>query len=122
MSKFKIIVAGGRSFNNYDLLEQKLDYYLSSKINEGYDIVIISGTAKGADSLGEKYAINKGYEIERFPANWDKYGKSAGYRRNVDMANVADACIVFWDGTSPGSKHMIDIANTKRLALRIVNY
>ena len=122
MSKFKIIVAGGRSFNNYDLLEQKLDYYLSSKINEGYDIVIISGTAKGADSLGEKYAINKGYEIERFPANWDKYGKSAGYRRNVDMANAADACIVFWDGTSPGSKHMIDIANTKRLALRIVNY
>ena len=122
MSKFKIIVAGGRSFNNYDLLEQKLDYYLSSKINEGYDIVIISGTAKGADSLGEKYAINKGYEIERFPANWDKYGKSAGYRRNVDMANVADACIVFWDGTSPGWKHMIDIANTKRLALRIVNY
>ena len=122
MSKFKIIVAGGRSFNNYDLLEQKLDYYLSSKINEGYDIVIISGTAKGADSLGEKYAINKGYEIERFPANWDKYGKSAGYRRNVDMANVADACIVFWDGTSPGSKHMIDIANTKRLALRVVNY
>ena len=122
MSKFKIIVEGGRSFNNYDLLEQKLDYYLSSKINEGYDIVIISGTAKGADSLGEKYAINKGYEIERFPANWDKYGKSAGYRRNVDMANVADACIVFWDGTSPGSKHMIDIANTKRLALRIVNY
>ena len=121
MSKFKIIVAGGRSFNNYDLLEQKLDYYLSSKINEGYDIVIISGTAKGADSLGEKYAINKGYEIERFPANWDKYGKSAGYRRNVDMANVADACIVFWDGTSPGSKHMIDIANTKRLDLRIVN-
>ena len=122
MSKFKIIVAAGRSFNNYDLLEQKLDYYLSSKINEGYDIVIISGTAKGADSLGEKYAINKGYEIERFPANWDKYGKSAGYRRNVDMANAADACIVFWDGTSPGSKHMIDIANTKRLALRIVNY
>ena len=122
MSKFKIIVAGGRSFNNYDLLEQKLDYYLPSKINEGHDIVIISGTAKGADSLGEKYAINKGYEIERFPANWDKYGKSAGYRRNVDMANVADACIVFWDGTSPGSKHMIDIANTKRLALRIVNY
>ena len=122
MSKFKIIVAGGRSFNNYDLLEQKLDYYLSSKINEGYDIVIISGTAKGADSLGEKYAINKGYEIERFPANWYKYGKSAGYRRNVDMANVADACIVFWDGTSPGSKHMIDIANTKRLALRVVNY
>lgn len=122
MSKFKIIVAGGRSFNNYDLLEQKLDYYLSSKINEGYDIVIISGTAKGADSLGEKYAINKGYEIERFPANWDKYGKSAGYRRNVDMANAADACIVFWDGTSPGSKHMIDIANTKRLALRVVNY
>ena len=80
------------------------------------------GEILSMSSAAKKYAINKGYEIERFPANWDKYGKSAGYRRNVDMANVADACIVFWDGTSPGSKHMIDIANTKRLALRIVNY
>lgn len=122
LPQFKVIVAGGRNFNDYDYLESKLNYYLSKKRNEGYNIVIISGTANGADSLGEKYANNKGYNIERYPAQWDKYGKSAGYKRNVEMANVADACIVFWDGISRGSKHMIDIAKTKKLPLKIVNY
>lgn len=122
LPQFKVIVAGGRNFNDYDYLESKLNYYLSKKRNEGYNIIIISGTANGADSLGERYANNKGYDIKRYPAQWDKYGKSAGYKRNVEMANVADACIVFWDGISRGSKHMIDIAKTKKLPLKIVNY
>lgn len=119
---FKIIVAGGRDFNNYNLLEKKLDFYLSNKNNEGYDITIISGRANGADSLGEKYAINKGYNVEYYPADWDKHGKSAGYKRNVQMANVADACVVFWDGKSKGSEHMINIAKSKDLPLKIVKY
>lgn len=119
---FKIIVAGGRDFNNYDLLENKLNFYLSNKNNQGYDITIISGRANGADSLGEKYAINKGYNIEYYPADWDKYGKSAGYKRNVQMANAADACVVFWDGKSKGSEHMINIAKAKNLPLKIVKY
>jgi hypothetical protein len=120
--KYKIIVAGGRKFNNYDLLKDKLDYYLKDKINQGYDIVIVSGTATGADSLGEKYAIEKGYKIERYPAEWDNYGLSAGYKRNVEMAKVANACVVFWNGTSKGSKHMIDIATNRNIPLRIVKY
>lgn len=119
---FKIIVAGGRDFNNYDLLENKLNFYLSNKNNQGYDITIISGRANGADYLGEKYAINKGYNIEYYPADWDKYGKSAGYKRNVQMANAADACVVFWDGKSKGSEHMINIAKAKNLPLKIVKY
>lgn len=120
--EYRIIIAGSRFFNDYKLLKDKLDYFLSNKIAEGYKIVIISGTANGADKLGERYATERGYAIERYPANWDAYGKSAGYRRNVQMAKVADACVVFWDGTSPGSKHMIDIANSYKLPLRIVRY
>ena len=120
--EYRIIIAGSRLFNNYKLLKDKLDFYLINKVAEGYKIIIISGTANGADKLGEKYAIEKGYSIEKYPANWDIYGKSAGYRRNVEMTKVADACIVFWDGTSPGSKHMIDIANNHKLPLRIVRY
>jgi len=118
---FKVIVAGGRKFNNYNLLKDKLDHYLSQK-KENEEIVIISGTANGADKLGERYANEKGYQIIRFPANWDEFGKSAGYIRNTKMANIANACVVFWDGISPGSKHMIDIAKNKNLLLRVVNY
>lgn len=117
---YKVIIAGSRSFNNYQLLKEKMNYYLKDKLLEGYDIVIISGTARGADKLGEKYANEMGFNIERYPANWD-LGKSAGYKRNVEMAKVADACVVFYNGTSPGTKHMIDIAKSRSLPLRIVN-
>lgn len=63
-----------------------------------------------------------GYSVDQYPADWDTYGKSAGYRRNEDMAKIADACIVFWDGESRGSKHMIDIAEREGLPLRIVKF
>lgn len=82
-------------------------------------IEIISGTANGADKLGERYARERGYKLTYFPANWDKYGKSAGYRRNVEMAQYADAAIIFWDGISAGSQHMIDIARNYGLKLKI---
>lgn len=119
---YRIIIAGGRSFSDYKLLKDKLDYYLRDKVRQGYEIIIISGTANGADKLGEKYAMERGYKIERYPADWNKYGKAAGYRRNVQMSQIANACVVFWDGISPGSKHMIDIATNKGLPLRIVRY
>lgn len=117
---FRIIIAGSRSFQDYKLLKERMDFYLQDKLDDGYNIIIISGTARGADQLGEKYANEMGYSIERYPANWD-LGKSAGYKRNVEMAKVADACVVFYNGTSPGTKHMINIANSKNLPLRIVN-
>lgn len=119
---YRIIIAGGRSFSDYKLLKNKLDYYLRDKVRQGYEIIIISGTANGADKLGERYAMERGYKIERYPADWNKYKKAAGYRRNVQMSEVANACVVFWDGVSPGSKHMIDIATNKGLPLRVVRY
>ena len=119
--KFRVIIAGSRGFNDYNLLEEKCDFLLSEKVKT-HDIVIVSGTARGADKLGERYARERGYELEAHPADWDKYGKSAGYRRNQEMAEVADAVICFWDGTSKGTKHMIDIAKEKNLMLRVIQY
>ena len=72
--------------------------------------VILSGTARGADKLGERWAAENSVRLEYYPANWDRYGKSAGYRRNAKMAANADAMIALWDGKSRGTKHMIDIA------------
>lgn len=119
--KFRVIIAGSRGFNDYDLMKMKCDYFLNEKVKTN-DIVIISGTARGADKHGERYARERGYELEAHPADWDKYGKSAGYRRNQEMAEVADAVICFWDGVSKGTKHMIDIAKEKKLMLRVIQY
>lgn len=119
---FRVIIAGSRDFSDYDLLKTKLDYFLSKKVADGYKIVIVSGAAKGADKLGERYAKERGYYIDSYPADWDRYGKRAGYLRNVEMANAADALIAFWDGVSKGTKHMIDIAESKQLLKRVVYY
>jgi predicted Rossmann fold nucleotide-binding protein DprA/Smf involved in DNA uptake len=118
----KIIVAGGRTFNDYELMATKLEYLLSNQINKQNAIMIISGTAGGADRLGERYAKEQEFELLKMPANWDKYGKSAGYKRNHAMACLADGVVVFWDGKSRGSKHMINIAAKRELPMRIVPY
>ena len=119
---FKVIIAGGRDFDDYNMLKTHCDKILSNKRNNGYRIIIISGTARGADTLGEQYAKEKGYEVLRFPADWNTYGKRAGYIRNEEMSEHADACICFWDSISNGTRHMINIAKEKRLPLRIVTY
>lgn len=121
MDVFKIVIAGGRDFANYPLLKSKVDALLSAK-SKTHKIVIVSGKARGADSLGEQYAAENGYEISAHPADWDKYGKSAGYRRNAEMAQEADALIAFWDGKSRGTKHMIDLAEKHGCLVRVIKY
>lgn len=121
MEIFKVIIAGSRGFSNYKLLKEKCNEYLREKRKE-YNIIIISGGARGTDTLGEKYAQEEGFSLEVFPANWNKFGKSAGFRRNEQMAEVADALIAFWDGKSHGTKHMIEIMENKKLLVRVVNY
>ena len=118
--EFKVIIAGGRDFNNYELLKSKCDYYLSN-LDEA-DVVIVSGAARGADKLGEQYAKERGYKIDSHPADWDKYGKSAGYRRNKEMVDIASAAICFWDGKSKGTKHTIDLCKEKGIPYKIVKY
>jgi hypothetical protein len=114
----KIIIAGGRTFNDYALLCQNCNKTLSLQT----EIEIVSGTANGADKLGERYAQERGYKLKPFPADWEKYKKSAGYIRNKEMAEYADVLIVFWDGKSKGTKHMIDLARENKLEIRIVKF
>lgn len=80
---------------------------------------VISGTARGAGRLGEAWANESGVPCERFHADWDRHGKSAGYRRNEQMADNAEALIALWDGLSRGTKHMIDISRRKGLKVHI---
>ena len=99
----KYIIAGGRDFNNRNILYRILNENRYSKnITE-----IVSGDARGADTLGAEWADVYGLRVTHFPAQWDKYGKSAGFIRNAEMGEYADAAIIFWDGASKGTKHMI---------------
>ena len=108
----RVVVAGCRNYNNYTEAEEFIDMCLS-RIRKENEIIIISGGAKGADALGELYAQENGFRIERYIAQWEKYGKRAGPIRNEEMAKNADYVICFWDGKSRGTKSMIECAKNQ---------
>lgn len=118
----KVIIAGTRDFNDYAFLKKNVDYFLQGINPNNEEIEIVSGNARGADKLGERYAKEHNLPVKLFPANWDKYGKRAGYLRNQEMANYADVLIAFWDEKSKGTKHMIDIAKKQDLTVIVVGY
>lgn len=115
----KIIIAGSRGFTNYKVVEEAVSRLLQRYTPD--QIEIVSGGAAGADRLGERYAKEKGMALKIMPADWNTYGKSAGYRRNAEMAKYATHAIIFWDGQSSGTKHMIDLATEANLTVRVVN-
>jgi len=115
---YKIIIAGSRNFNDYNLL----DKICKKLITNNKMIEIVSGGAYGADKLGERYAKSNKLKVKVFKADWDRFGKSAGYRRNVKMAEYADALIAFWDGKSKGTFHMINIAKEKGIGVTVIDF
>ena len=130
---YRVIIAGGRNFNDKYLLEDNLmewilDIYLKHiHDNEKVSIEIISGNASGADRLGEEFVKEHLYELKLFPANWNKYGKAAGPIRNRQMAEYAaqadkGVLFAFWDGKSRGTKSMIDLAKQYGLEVHVINY
>ena len=114
--KYKWIVAGSRTFQNYPFLCKELDK-IKDQIGE-----IVCGEARGADALGRTYAYDNNIIIKSYPADWERYGKSAGFVRNEEMAAYADKAIIFWDGKSVGSKDMIDKMEKLGKEVRIVYY
>lgn len=86
----------------------------------GFDVTcVISGGAIGVDTLGVKWARENRKEVILRPADWQRYGKRAGYVRNVEMAQIADAVICVWDGKSLGTRMMIGIARRFELPLHV---
>ena len=127
---YRIIVAGGRDFDDYGLVHETLSDYLDNFLDVGLTdtVEIVSGRARGADRLGEIFAADCGYNVACFEANWQKYGKVAGPMRNVEMADYASedgyygVLIAFWDGESRGTAHMIKVAERKGLEVKVVRY
>ena len=111
----KLIVAGSRDYTNKERVFKSID-----TVNSFYDgdIEIVSGLARGPDTLGKLWAQSNNKALHEFPADWDRYGKSAGYKRNEQMATFADVLLAFWNGKSPGTSHMINLA--KKYGLKVV--
>ena len=107
----RVIIAGSRTITDYSVVYEAI---IESKWKNDIKVVV-SGGAKGVDSLGERFARENNLEIDRYLANWNKHGKSAGYIRNQQMAMNADALIAVWDMKSKGTGHMIEIAQSMDL-------
>lgn len=127
MKEIRIIVAGGRDFDDYKLLKLTLKEYINGlDIIDLSQIVVISGAARGADTLGEHFACDYQIAIRRFPAKWEELGKRAGFVRNAEMAKYAaekrGVLFAFWDGKSKGTKNMINLANRYGLEVHVINY
>lgn len=122
----RIIIAGSRTYNDYEEAMQVINKFIRDlKFTEDINsetVTIISGGAKGADRIGEEYAIRNGLDRVVYKANWGKYGKQAGIIRNGEMAKNGDCLLAFWDGESRGTYNMINTAKKRRLRVRVFNY
>lgn len=108
----KIVIAGSRDYPN---LTQVKNYVLNLPIGT----TVISGGTHGVDQAAEDTALATGLAVEIHKADWQTYGKRAGYIRNEEMVSRADKVVVFWDGVSPGSKHTIDLALKLKVNLEV---
>lgn len=119
----KVIIAGSRNIPKtvqHCLIDSSLTELFSQ-----FGIVVtevVSGTAKGGDKVGEERAKLNNIPIKKFPANWDEYGKRAGYLRNAEMAEYGEFLVAIWDGKSKGTKHMIDIAYKKGVPAKTIRF
>lgn len=128
MDEIRLIIAGTRDFDDYSFLCKKVDEIIGSckSKHPAAAIVVVSGTARGADLLGERYAKEHGYRVRRFPADWKLYGKQAGFVRNRQMLDFAKErngiLVAFWDGFSRGTKNMIEISESVGLDVRVIRF
>jgi hypothetical protein len=131
---FKLIIAGGRDFANRELVRLSLKDYLKENNLKVSDLTIVSGHGEkwdaksktyelsGADKLGEDIAIKNNIPLLTFPADWSKYGRAAGPKRNEEMAKVANGLLAFWDGESRGTLSMINNAKKRGLIVKVIQY
>src|SRR3954470_22491542 len=109
----RVIVAGSRNVTEFYIVARALN---CCKLNIGE---VVSGCARGVDSLGEQWARLSGIKVKQFPADWNAHGRGAGFIRNIEMARYADALVAIWDGKSPGTKHMIETAVKLGLIVKV---
>lgn len=116
--KITLMVCGSREGFSREEVEMDL-FYLTENWNIP-EVTLIHGGARGVDTYAGEWGHLNGVEIEVYEAEWDHFGKSAGYRRNSEMVRDADVVVAFWDGKSKGTKHSIDLALKARKELHVL--
>lgn len=109
----RVIIAGSRAVTDRHLVSQAV-------VDSSFSVTeVVEGGARGIDTLAFDWAHSHGIPVKIFVANWKKHGKQAGILRNIEMADYAEALIAIWDGKSRGTKHMIDIAEKRRMPYKV---
>lgn len=123
MKIYRLLVAGSRTINDYSFVARKLDRMVSDweASPKPHKIIVIEGEARGADKLGRRWAEERGHEVLSMPADWDRHGRSAGYIRNVAMADQnPTGAVLFWDGVSTGTFDMLNILAERKIPYRLI--
>lgn len=111
----KLAIVGSRGFSDFESLKNVIDAEKDVEL-------IVSGGAKGADSLAERYASERGIPVKIFLPDWDTHGKQAGFIRNQDIVRACDKLIAFWDGDSRGTSHSIHLARSLGKPVKVIRY
>lgn len=114
----RLAVIGSRGFTDYDLMCKTLDEYKKADP----ELEIVSGGARGADQLAAKYAKENNLMLIEFFADWEKYGNSAGYKRNKLLIDYADQVVAFWDSESKGTLISINLAMSSSKSVKVIKY
>ena len=143
IKEFRIMIAGSRTYNNYEELETTINGVMTTLNTVSYikgfklELIIVSGKAKGADTLGERYAKENGFRVEEYPAKWNDldtqpckikynsygaYNCLAGLNRNKDMVKVSNLVFMFHDGKSTGTKDDLKLVKQYNKHYVYVNY
>lgn len=137
MSEFKLIVAGGRDYQDKDEMLAQMFAYVEELPGEDLEVTIVTGMATGADKLAHEICVEEEFDYIPMPANWrdisvpgavvkynsyGAYNAVAGHMRNQAMADMSDGLLAFWDGSSTGTKDMIKRAEKAGLIVKVINY
>ena len=114
----KLMVCGSRSITDTDWIYRQIDACVSE--NHFEDIIIIEGDAQGVDKAAGLWAEQHGYQIKKHPADWNKYGRGAGFVRNKEMVESCDFCLILWDGKSKGTKHDLELCQKLEKPFKLV--
>lgn len=112
----KLLVAGSRTISSTNAIYKVLNEYVEE---HGDKLSIISGGAKGVDTVAAEFAKSQNIPFTEVPADWDKHGRAAGFIRNKEMWEMADEGVVFWDGVSKGTAHSFKLSEQMNKKLRV---
>lgn len=129
LEDLKLIIAGGRNFNCTFGVDPGIRLFCKAALQDSRWAdrrrccdEVFCGEADGADSDGKKWASRQGLKVRSFRPDWDRLGIKAGYIRNDEMGAEAHALLAFWDGKTPGTRHMINNMKKQKKPVVVVYY